>query len=116
MIEKQINILGQEYKLKSSLFSIISYRNTFGRELFSDITTVEKLSKGNEDISRVIDTIFRIFYILHKPFTNKCYDDFLNGFDFDVLANQKELTKLSEVIAELFNTSKNAVEENKKND
>lgn len=108
-MEKQINILGQEYKLKSSLFSIISYRNTFGSELFSDITAIEKLSKGNEDISRVIDTIFRIFYILHKPFTNKSYDDFLNGFGFDVLANQNELTKLSEVIAELFNTSKNAV-------
>lgn len=108
-MEKQINILGQEYKLRSSLFSIISYRNTFGRELFSDITAIEKLSKGNEDISRVIDTIFRIFYILHKPFTNKSYDDFLSDFGFDVLANQNELTKLSEVIAELLNTSKNAI-------
>jgi len=106
-MEKQINILSKDYRLKSSLYSIISYRNTFGSELFSDITSIEKLGKKGEDISKVINTIFRIFYILHKPFTNQSYDDFLNGFDFDILANQEELTKLSEVIAELFTTSKN---------
>lgn len=44
-MEKQISIQGKEYKLKSSLFSIISYRNTFGSELFSDITTIEKINK-----------------------------------------------------------------------
>ena len=58
--------------------------------------------KNSDDVSDVINTIFRIFYILHKPFTNQSYDDFLNEFDFDILANQEELTKLSEVIAEVF--------------
>ena len=106
-MEKQISIQGKEYKLKSSLFSIISYKNTFGSELFSDITAIEKLGNDTNDVSKVIDTIFRIFYILHKPFSNQSYDDFLNEFDFDVLSNQEELTKISEVIAELFNSSKN---------
>lgn len=106
-MEKQIDINGKTYRLKSSLYSIISYKNTFGTELFSDITGIEKVSKNSDDVSKVIDTIFRIFYILHKPFTNQSYDDFLNEFDFDILANQEALTKLSEVIAEVFKTSKN---------
>jgi len=106
-MEKQIDIGGKTYRLKSSLYSIISYKNTFGTELFSDITGIEKVGKNSDDVSNVINTIFRIFYILHKPFTNQSYDDFLNEFDFDILANQEELTKLSEVIAEVFKTSKN---------
>lgn len=106
-MEKQIDIGGKTYRLKSSLYSIISYRNTFGTELFSDIAGIEKVGKNSDDVSNVINTIFRIFYILHKPFTNQSYDDFLNEFDFDILANQEELTKLSEVIAEVFKTSKN---------
>ena len=108
-MEKQISILGQEYKLRSSLFSIISYRSTFGSELFNDISTIEKVGADNPDISKVIDVIFRVFYILHKPFTNLSYDDFLNNFGFDVLTKEEELTKLSEVIAELFDASKNGV-------
>ena len=106
-MEKQIDIGGKTYRLKSSLYSVISYKNTFGTELFSDITGIEKVGKNSDDVSNVINTIFRIFYILHKPFTNQSYDDFLNEFDFDILANQEELTKLSEVIAEVFKTSKN---------
>jgi len=106
-MEKQIEIGGKTYRLKSSLYSIISYKNTFGTELFSDITGIEKVGKNSDDVSNVINTIFRIFYILYKPFTNQSYDDFLNEFDFDILANQEELTKLSEVIAEVFKTSKN---------
>lgn len=106
-MEKQIDIGDKTYRLKSSLYSIISYKNTFGTELFSDITGIEKVGKNSDDVSNVINTIFRIFYILHKPFTNQSYDDFLNEFDFDILANQEELTKLSEVIAEVFKTSKN---------
>lgn len=105
-MEKQIDIGGKTYRLKSSLYSIISYRNTFGAELFSDITDIEKVGKNSDDVSDVINTIFRIFYILHKPFTNQSYDDFLNEFDFDILANQEELTKLSEVIAEVFKNEK----------
>ena len=36
-MEKTLVIGDKEYRLKSSLFSIISYKNTFGSELFSDI-------------------------------------------------------------------------------
>lgn len=107
-MEKQITIQGKEYRLKSSLFSIISYRNTFGTELFSDIGTIEKVSGETTNVSQVIDVIFRVFYVLHKPFSNLSYDEFLNEFGFEVLTSQDELTKLSEVIAELFDSSKNA--------
>ncbi len=106
-MEKVISINNKEFRLKSSLFSIISYKNTFGSELFSDITSLETKEKSEADVSKVINTIFRIFYILHKPYSSKTYDEFLGEFDFDVLSNEEELTKLSEVIAELFATSKN---------
>jgi len=108
-MEKQINIQGKEFKLRSSLFSIISYRSTFGSELFSDITKIEKIGVDTSDISKVIDVIFRIFYILHKPFTEESYEDFLNSFGFEVLTNEAELVKLSELIAELFDSSKNGL-------
>ncbi len=107
-MEQQITIGGKTYRLKSSLYSIISYKNTFGTELFNDITALEKAGKKNDDFAQVIDTIFKIFYILHKPFTNQSYDDFLNEFDFEILTNQEELLKLSEMIAEAFKTTKNA--------
>lgn len=108
-MEKEINIQGKDFKLRSSLFSIISYRSTFGSELFSDITQIEKIGEDVSDISKVIDVIFRIFYILHKPFTEVSYNEFLNNFGFEVLTDETELTKLSEVIAELFDSSKNGL-------
>ncbi len=108
-MEKQINIQGKEFKLRSSLFSIISYRSTFGSELFSDITKIEKIGADTSDISKVIDVIFRIFYILHKPFTEESYNEFLNNFGFEVLTNEAELVQLSELIAELFDSSKNGL-------
>ena len=42
-MEKTINLGGKEYKLRSSLFTIISYRSTFGTELFSDVKVLDKL-------------------------------------------------------------------------
>ncbi|MCL2521254.1 MAG: hypothetical protein FWE36_00165 [Erysipelotrichales bacterium] len=105
-MEKTINISGNDYRLKSSLFTIISYKNTFGSELFSDIAVLDKKNDASEDTSQVIDTIFKIFYVLHKPFSSKSYDEFLNEFGFDILSNEDQLTKLAETIAELFNNTK----------
>lgn len=44
-MEQQITIGGKTYRIKSSLYSIISYKNTFGTELFNDITALEKAGK-----------------------------------------------------------------------
>ena len=92
-MEKSINLGGVEYKLRSSLFTIISYRSTFGTELFSDVKVLDKLKDKNEDeISRIIDTIFRITYVLHKPYT--------------IISDVKALEELARVIGDLLGTIK----------
>ncbi len=103
-MEKTIKIQDKEYKLKSSLFTIINYRNVFGTELFSDIKKVEGVGKEakEEDLTSIVDTIFKITYILHKPYTNLGYDEFLNGFDFSVIGDASILETLSKAIAELI--------------
>lgn len=105
-MEKTISIQGQEFKLKSSLFTIIAYKNAFGSELFSDIAVLDKLSNKDDlsHLSIVIDVIFRITYILHKPFTKSSYDEFLQSFDFSVLSDANELENIANTIAELLGT------------
>ena len=106
-MEKTVLLGEYEYKLRSSLFTIISYRNVFGTELFSDVAVLDKLkNKNEEEISRIIDTIFRITYILHKPFTNKSYDEFLNELDFSIIGDVKALEELASVIGKLLGTLK----------
>lgn len=103
-MEKQIILCKKEYKLRSSLYTIISYRQTFGSELFNDIKKVDSISKNNnqEDITAIVDTIFKITYILHKPFTDKTYDDFLNELDFSIISDVKGLEELAKTIATLI--------------
>lgn len=98
-MEKTIVIGKEEIRLKSSLFTIISYRSVFGTELFSDIKKLESLNKDQTDAALVIDVLFRIIYILHKPFTNKSYDEFLMNLDFSLLSNIDELENVSNTIA-----------------
>ena len=65
-MEKSINLGGVEYKLRSSLFTIISYRSTFGTELFSDVKVLDKLKDKNEDeISSIQSLELLMFYINH---------------------------------------------------
>ena len=61
---------------------------------------------NQDEISRIIDTIFRITYILHKPFTNQSYDEFLNAFDFSIISDVKALEELARVIGDLLGTIK----------
>jgi hypothetical protein len=105
-MEKTISLSNKEYKLKSSLFSIISYKNTFGTELFSDISSISEI-KDQSEYGKVIDTIFKVTYILHKPFTSITYDEFLGEFDFSILSNQSELENLAKTISEMLGTLKN---------
>ena len=97
-MEKTINLRGEDLKLRSSLFTIISYRSVFGTELFSDIKKLERLNKDETDAALVIDILFRIIYILHKPYTKKSYDEFLMDLDLSVLSDVKELENISNTI------------------
>lgn len=104
-MEKTLKLGEKEYKLHSSLFTIIDYRNVFGTELFSDIKKLDqKKNIKEEDFSVVIDTIFRIIYVLHRPFSKTSYNDFLMSLDFSILSNPEELQLLSTTIAEMLGT------------
>lgn len=107
-MEKTINLRGEDLKLRSSLFTIISYRSVFGTELFSDIKKLENLNKDETDAALVIDILFRIIYILHKPYTKKSYDEFLMDLDFSVLSDVKELENISNTITLLLGGNEGA--------
>jgi hypothetical protein len=107
-MEKVIKLGNAELKLHSSLFTIIEYRNVFGTELFSDIKKIDKLSKTKEeDFSLVINTIFKIIYILHRPFSKLDYNEFLMNLDFSVLSDMNELQNLSNAIGEMLGSVSN---------
>ena len=102
-MDKLLKLGDKEIKLHSSLFTIIDYRNVFGTELFSDIKKMEKSkSVKEEDFSLVIDTIFRIIYVLHRPFSKTSYNDFLMSLDFTILSDPDELQVLSTTIGEML--------------
>ena len=107
-MEKTLKLGDKDYRLHSSLYTIIDYRNVFSTELFNDIRKLEKSSaKKEEDLSTVIDTIFRIIYILHRPFYKQSYNDFLMSLDFSLLSNQGELENLTNAIGEMLGTFQN---------
>jgi len=104
-MEKTLKLGDTDYRLHSSLFTIIDYRNVFSTELFGDIKKLEKSNtKKEEDLSTVIDTIFRIIYVLHRPFSKQSYNDFLMSLDFSLLSNQNELENLTNTIGEMLGT------------
>jgi len=85
-MEKKLKLGEKEYRLHSSLFTIIDYRNVFSTKLFSDIKKLDNSkSKKEEDLSTMIDTIFRIMDVLHQPFYKQFYNDFLMSLDFPLL-------------------------------
>lgn len=101
-MEKTIKLKSNDLKLQSSLFTIISYRNVFGTELFTDVKKMDQKKNETEDVSQVIDILFRIIYILHRPYTTKSYDEFLMDLDFSILSDTNELETLSNTIAEML--------------
>ena len=102
-MERTVKLNGKELRLASSLFTIISYRNVFGTELFDDVEKLDKaLHENKNDVGKFIDVLFRLIYVLHKPFYNDSYDHFLQTFDFSVLSNVEELTVLANTIGELL--------------
>ncbi len=100
-MEKTIKLNGEDLRLRSSLFTIIEYRSIFGTELFKDITKLEQSEKDG-NITEVLEVLFKIIYVLHKPFTKKSFEEFMQDLDFNVLSDIEELENLSLTIAELL--------------
>lgn len=104
-MEKVIQLGKKELKLHSSLFTIIEYRNVFVSELFSDIKNIEKFSQANEDeLSVIINTVFKIIYILNRPYEKLTYQEFLMQLDFEVLGHVDALNELANAIIEMLGT------------
>lgn len=102
-MEKTIKLAGRDYKLKASLGTIIKYREVFGSELFGDVKLLDGLKdKSEEEVSKIIDVIFRITYILYRPYTSKSYDEFLDDFDFSIISDVDSLQLLAKTIGELL--------------
>lgn len=106
-MERTINIGDKELKVKSTLFTIIDYKNTFGTDLFQDITQIGE-NKKSAEITSVLRVLFQIIYILNKPYSKQTFDDFLNGFDFAIINDPKSLEEITNVIGELLGTITNA--------
>ena len=113
-MERKILIGNKEIRLKSSLFTMIAYKNQFGTDLFQDVSKMDvKEDKETQDVSSVIQVLFQIIYILNKPFNDVSFDEFLNEFDFDILTDTDALTKSMQVIGELLGSNKGPKNTNK---
>lgn len=107
-MEKKIQIGDKELQVRSSLFTIIDYKNTFGSDLFNDVTKIGTKANDQTEISVIIKVLFQIIFILHKPFEKKSFEEFLNDFDFAILNDTKALEDISTVIGELLGSIKDA--------
>lgn len=106
MMEKSVKIGEKEYRLRSSLFTIIDYKNTFGTDLFDDVTKLSVDNKNAKDLTKVIEVLFQIIYILNKPFNKISYEEFLNGFDFGIITDKDTLETITGIIGEFLTQSK----------
>ena len=106
-MEKTIKIGESELKLRSSVLTIITYKNTFSSDLFNDVQKMNTNKKaGNSNMTGVIQTLFQIIYALHKPFTKKSFEEFLNDFDFSIISDTETLETIASIIGELLASNK----------
>ena len=106
-MEKVVLIGDKELKLKSSLLTIVSYKNIFGTDLFNDIQKMDITNKKQiANMTHVIQTLFQIIYVLHKPYTKLTFEEFLSQFDFDIISDVHTLESISTVIGELLASNK----------
>jgi hypothetical protein len=106
-MEKVIKLGQRELRLHSSLYSIIEYRNVFGTELFNDLLKIEEKSKAHQgEFSLLINTIFKVIYVLHRPFSKLSYEEFMMSMEFDLLSEPDDLQLLSQTIADMLGTIK----------
>lgn len=103
-MEKTVEIGSEKLILRSSLYSLIDYKSRFGTELFNDIKRIEGIKDDN--ITDVIEVVFRIVFVLTGPKDNETFAGFLNRFDLSVLGDVSVLERLSKAIAELLRTDR----------
>lgn len=105
-MEKTTKIGDKEYRLRSSLFTIIDYKNTFNTDLFDDVAKLSVNGKNGNELTNVIEVLFQIVYILNKPFNKISYEQFLNEFDFNVITDQVTLENITNIIGEFLTQNK----------
>jgi hypothetical protein len=98
-MESTLRIGGKDIRIRSSLKTIIDYKNTFGTDLFADI---ERLGRSNDSLSDVVNVIFQLLYVLHKPYEDGSYEQFLDGFDFGVISDADALKEVVDTFTGLF--------------
>lgn len=86
-MEKEVILGDKKLILRSSLYSLINYKSRFGSELFNDIKKLENTKE--ENITNVIEIIFRIVFVLSKPKENETFKGFLEKLDFSILMMQR---------------------------
>ena len=110
IINRASEATGKTNRAQIEQYASIVWADAFMDGLRGDAlkdAVLDKLkNKNEEEISRINDTIFRITYILHKPFTNKSYDEFLNELDFSIIGDVRALEELAGVIGKLLGTLK----------
>ena len=101
-MEKEVILGDKKLILRSSLYSLIDYN--FGSELFNDIKKLENTKE--ENITNVIEIIFRIVFVLSNHKENETFKGFLEKLDFSILNDAALLTNLTNTIVELLKTDK----------
>ena len=86
MTEKTITVNGKEVKFKASAALPRMYRNMFGRDMFKDMETFERLIKGIEpEEDQFMNEIFEnVAYSMAKhadPDVPEAIEDWLEQFD-----------------------------------
>ena len=97
-MEKEVILGDKKLILRSSLYSLIDYKSRFGSELFNDIKKLENTKE--ENITNVIEIIFRIVFVLSNPKENETFKGFLEKLDFSILNDAALLTNLTNTIVE----------------
>ena len=92
-MEKEVILGDKKLILRSSLYSLIDYKSRFGSELFNDIKKLENTKE--ENITNVIEIIFRIVFVLSNPKENETFKGFLEKLDFSILNDAGSFLELS---------------------
>ena len=96
-MEKEVILGDKKLILRSSLYSLIDYKSR-------DIKKLENTKE--ENITNVIEIIFRIVFVLSNPKENETFKGFLEKLDFSILNDAALLTNLTNTIVELLKTDK----------
>ena len=82
-MEKTLVLNNKEYRLQSSVYTLIDYKLVFGVDIFDDTDKMAKFDvKTPKNVSKVIEVIFKVFYIMTRPKNRQSYDEFLMSLDF----------------------------------